>query len=112
MRYDDTMAEMDVKKNLRKSLGEYYLKAEIDYEAKHLKARDEIMIVSMAQGASKLKPNMSMNLFAGILFGVILGGLLAFIWEGLDTSIGKIEDVTPVPTDSTKRPGGKRGRRV
>ncbi|MBU1197678.1 30S ribosomal protein S11 [Candidatus Micrarchaeota archaeon] len=26
--------------------------------------------------------------------------------------IGKIEDVTPVPTDSTKRRGGKRGRRV
>lgn len=26
--------------------------------------------------------------------------------------IGRIEDVTPVPTDSTKRPGGKRGRRV
>ncbi len=26
--------------------------------------------------------------------------------------IGKIEDVTPLPTDSTKRPGGKRGRRV
>ncbi len=26
--------------------------------------------------------------------------------------IGKIEDVTPVPTDSTKRKGGKRGRRV
>jgi small subunit ribosomal protein S11 len=26
--------------------------------------------------------------------------------------IGKIEDVTPLPTDTTKRPGGKRGRRV
>jgi len=26
--------------------------------------------------------------------------------------IGVIEDVTPVPTDTTKRPGGKRGRRV
>ena len=26
--------------------------------------------------------------------------------------IGKIEDVTPIPTDSTKRPGGRRGRRV
>lgn len=26
--------------------------------------------------------------------------------------IGKIEDVTPVPTDTTKRPGGRRGRRV
>ncbi|MBI4406486.1 30S ribosomal protein S11 [Candidatus Micrarchaeota archaeon] len=26
--------------------------------------------------------------------------------------IAKIEDVTPIPTDTTKRPGGKRGRRV
>jgi small subunit ribosomal protein S11 len=26
--------------------------------------------------------------------------------------IGKIEDVTPIPHDGTKRPGGKRGRRV
>lgn len=26
--------------------------------------------------------------------------------------IGKIEDVTPIPTDTTKRPGGRRGRRV
>ena len=26
--------------------------------------------------------------------------------------IGKIEDATPIPTDTTKRPGGRRGRRV
>ncbi len=26
--------------------------------------------------------------------------------------IGRIEDVTPVPHDTTRRPGGKRGRRV
>lgn len=26
--------------------------------------------------------------------------------------IGKIEDATPIPTDTTKRKGGKRGRRV
>lgn len=26
--------------------------------------------------------------------------------------VGRIEDVTPIPTDTTKRPGGKRGRRV
>jgi len=26
--------------------------------------------------------------------------------------IGSIEDVTPIPHDGTKRPGGKRGRRV
>jgi len=34
----------------------------------------------------------------------------AFARAGL--RIGKIEDVTPVPHDGTKRPGGKRGRRV
>ena len=26
--------------------------------------------------------------------------------------IGRIEDVTPIPTDSTKRGGGRRGRRL
>eukprot|EP00301_Raphidiophrys_heterophryoidea_P014538 c22962_g1_i1.p1 GENE.c22962_g1_i1~~c22962_g1_i1.p1 ORF type:complete len:163 (-),score=40.12 c22962_g1_i1:188-676(-) len=26
--------------------------------------------------------------------------------------IGRIEDVTPIPTDNTRRPGGRRGRRL
>jgi len=26
--------------------------------------------------------------------------------------IGRIEDVTPIPTDGTRRPGGRRGRRL
>ncbi len=34
----------------------------------------------------------------------------AFARAGL--KIGRIEDVTPVPHDGTRRPGGKRGRRV
>lgn len=34
----------------------------------------------------------------------------AFARAGL--RIGKIVDVTPIPHDGTKRPGGKRGRRV
>lgn len=34
----------------------------------------------------------------------------ALVRSGL--KVGKIEDVTPIPTDTTKRPGGKRGRRV
>ncbi len=34
----------------------------------------------------------------------------AFARAGL--RIGKIEDVTPIPHDGTKRPGGRRGRRV
>ena len=29
-----------------------------------------------------------------------------------DMLIGRIEDVTPVPTDSTRRDGGRRGRRL
>ncbi len=34
----------------------------------------------------------------------------AFARAGL--RIGRIDDVTPIPHDGTKRPGGKRGRRV
>jgi small subunit ribosomal protein S11 len=34
----------------------------------------------------------------------------AFARSGL--RVNRIEDVTPVPTDTTKRPGGRRGRRV
>ncbi|PTD94291.1 30S ribosomal protein S11 [archaeon SCG-AAA382B04] len=34
----------------------------------------------------------------------------AFARAGLD--IGRIEDVTPIPHDGTRSPGGKRGRRV
>ncbi len=33
---------------------------------------------------------------------------LACLW----LKIGKIEDVTPIPTDSTRRVGGRRGRRL
>merc|ERR1711890_83393 len=29
-----------------------------------------------------------------------------------DLKIGRIEDVTPIPTDSTRRAGGRRGRRL
>ena len=30
----------------------------------------------------------------------------------LGLKIGRIEDVTPIPTDSTRRAGGRRGRRL
>jgi len=36
--------------------------------------------------------------------------LRALARKGL--SIGRIEDVTPIPTDSTRRKGGRRGRRL
>ena len=34
----------------------------------------------------------------------------AFARNGI--KIGRIEDVTPIPTDSTRRAGGRRGRRL
>ena len=41
------------------------------------------------------------------------GSLMWPIWlRGAGMKIGRIEDVTPIPTDSTRRKGGKRGRRL
>ncbi|OGV42305.1 MAG: hypothetical protein A2X48_19485 [Lentisphaerae bacterium GWF2_49_21] len=91
--YDDNLAEWELNQNLRKSLGEFALKADIDYEAKREKSKDEIQLISWAQSSSKLSPNEIMNIIVGSLFGLILGFIYAFVWEGLDTSIGKIEDV-------------------
>ena len=76
-----------------KTLEELKLKANIDYQAKQSKAQEEIQVIAWAVSAPQTKPNFSVNMTVGILFGIILGCLFAFIWEGLDTSIGKIEDV-------------------
>jgi len=81
---------------LIRTLGEMHLKAKIDYEAKRLKAKDEVMVISRAESARKLRPNVLANCLAGAIFGLILGCFSAFVWEGLDTSIGKIEDVERV----------------
>jgi len=91
--YDDQQAEWDLNQNLRKSLGEFALKANIDYQAKRDKSKDEIQIISLALSTAQLKPKNAMNIIVGCLFGIILGLVYAFVFEGLDTSIGKIEDV-------------------
>lgn len=94
--YDENLAEQELRRSLCKTLGELSLKAKIDYEAKRQKAKDEIQIISEASVAEKLKPNETMNVIAGALFGIIIGCISAFVWEGLDTSIGKIEDVEKI----------------
>ena len=95
--YDDKLADWKLKQGQRRNLGEYLIKAEIDYEAKRTKSMDEVQMVSKAKmPASKLSPNETMNMIAGGIFGLIVACLYAFIWEGLDTSIGKIEDVERV----------------
>jgi len=96
LRHTESVAEQEQKLSLQKTLAEYYLKSDIDYKAKREKAKDEICIIAKSESASQLSPNMSMNIIVGMLFGVILGCISAFVWEGLDTSIGKIEDVERV----------------
>lgn len=93
--YSETAAAQEQQLALISTLGEMHLKAKIDYEAKRLKAKDEVMIISRAEpdAIHKLKPNEHANYLAGAFIGIILGCLVAFVWEGLDTSIGKIEDV-------------------
>ncbi len=92
--YDDNIVLLELKQGMRKNLEEYFLKASIDYEAKKLKSKDEVQIIAKAVGTPrKLRPNKAMNMIVGALFGIIIGCVYAFIWEGLDTSIGKIEDV-------------------
>ncbi len=114
--YDDNLAEWELKQQLRKTLGEYLIKSEIDYEAKKLKSKDEVQVVSYAKGANTLKANDTLNILAGTIFGLILGCLYAFIWEGLDTSIGKIEDVeriTGLPVIAhVPLIGGKTGKKI
>ncbi len=93
--YDDNLADWELKQSMRKTLGEYHLKAEIDYKSKLEKTKDEIQLISLAASGSadKVRPNNVVNIVAGAIFGLILALIYAFVWEGLDTSIGKIEDV-------------------
>ena len=91
--HKDSRIEKTKRQKFLGELESIELKANIDYEAKKAKAQEEIQVISRATSASKLKPNVPMYIIVGVLFGIILGCLFAFIWEGLDTSIGKIEDV-------------------
>ena len=41
-----------------------------------------------------------------------VGGALLTLWSCLFVVVDLAEDVTPIPTDSTRRKGGRRGRRL
>lgn len=91
--HEETKIDKSAQQQFLTTLEELELKANIDYQSKKTKAQEEIQVISRAQSAPKLKPNTPMNIVVGMIFGIIIGCLFAFIWEGLDTSIGKIEDV-------------------
>ena len=91
--HEETKIERTTQQEFMQTLEGLLLKANIDYQSKKSKAQEEIQVISRAIGASKLKPNVPMYIVVGVIFGIIISCLFAFIWEGLDTSIGKIEDV-------------------
>ncbi len=108
-----TKAESSESAKFIRNLEGIKLKAEIDYDAKKGKVQDEIQIISWASGYSKIRPNLTMNMAVGVIFGIIIACLFAFVWEGLDTSIGKIEDVeriTGLPVIAHIPLIGKKGR--
>ena len=109
----ETKAEGDLSEEFIKELEKARLKANIDYQAKESQAQEEIQIISWAKGSSKIRPNWQINMTVGVIFGIIIACLFAFIWEGLDTSIGKIEDVeriTGLPVIAHIPLIGKKGR--
>jgi len=106
--------ETNASEEFVKVLEKIALQTNIDYQAKLTKAQEEIKVISWAEGAIQTKPNTTMNLVVGIVFGILAGCIFAFVWEGLDTSIGKIEDVeriTGLPVIAHIPLIGEKGRR-
>ncbi len=53
-----------------------------------------VQIVSEAVVPSRpIRPNYGLNLGIGALLGLIIGGVVAFLFEGLDATIGSVEDL-------------------
>ena len=84
---------LSTQKAFLSTLEEIKFKASLDYQAVKNKAQEDIQVVAWAVSGYKIKPNVKMYLSAGVILGLILGCVFAFIIEGLDTSISKIEDV-------------------
>ncbi|MFH1201739.1 MAG: GNVR domain-containing protein [Candidatus Omnitrophota bacterium] len=57
------------------------------------KASDVTLVSQATEPKHPISPNKRLNLTAGSLMGLMLGFILAFVVENLDTSIGTIEDV-------------------
>ncbi len=111
----ETKVEGTLSEEFIKELEKVKLKANIDYQAKKSQAQEEIEILAWASGFIKTRPNMQVNMTIGVIFGIILGCLFAFVIEGLDTSIGKIEDVeriTSLPVIAHIPLIGKKGRQI
>ncbi len=57
------------------------------------KAEDVTIIEKAMVPASPIKPNKNLNIFIGIFSGLLIGLIMAFVSESLDTTIGRIDDI-------------------
>lgn len=80
------------------------------------KARDVTIIENASVPSTPISPNIRSNVIVGILSGFLIGLIMAFVTESLDTSVGRIDDIEEllkVPVlgiiPSTSLEKGKRG---
>ncbi|MDH5466616.1 MAG: AAA family ATPase [Candidatus Aminicenantes bacterium] len=87
---------IQLKRNVKVAEDIYYMFRTKYEEARILeaeKARD-VEIIEPAQSPTKpVKPNVNFNILIGIISGLLVGMVLAFVTESFDTSIGRIDDI-------------------
>ncbi len=78
--------------------------------------QDPSQVVKAAEGAAKVRPTPKRNAVIGALFGVLLGGALAFLWEAFDKRVRserEIQERLGLPLlGSLPPPARHRGGRV
>jgi succinoglycan biosynthesis transport protein ExoP len=87
------MRQQEMMTSLSETIFTQVVTARIDYERKRSSALEEIQTIKPATLGYKQSPNIRMNAVIGVIFSLLLASIAAFVWEGMDTSIGKIEDV-------------------
>ena len=87
------MRQQEMMTSLSETIFTQVVTARIDYERKRSSALEEIQTTKPATLGYKQSPNFRMNAIIGVIFSLLLASIAAFVWEGMDTSIGKIEDV-------------------
>ncbi len=87
---------IQIKRNVKVAEDIYYMFRTKYEEARILeaeKARD-VEIIEPAQSPTRpIKPNVNFNILIGIISGLLVGMVLAFVTESFDTSIGRIDDI-------------------
>ena len=87
---------IQIKRNVKVAEDIYYMFRTKYEEARILEAEKapDVKIIEPAQSPTKpIKPNVNFNILIGIISGLLVGMVLAFVTESFDTSIGRIDDI-------------------